>query len=127
MEAEITKSWKHRDTQQPETQIGYGHVLDMDMYWIWTQIGQMDWVGYGYGLDMDGYGLEWMGGSDMTTYWMTVPFCPEISTILIDFIKEQSLEQPDMTSAVRVEPVMVFKSSEKHSPSPSKLHANFNP
>ncbi|KAG2359792.1 hypothetical protein BDR07DRAFT_1487786 [Suillus spraguei] len=33
----------------------------MDMDWIWTQIG------YGYGLDMDtdGYGLEWMGGSDI--------------------------------------------------------------
>ncbi|KAG2352764.1 hypothetical protein BDR07DRAFT_1497684 [Suillus spraguei] len=59
MEAEITESQKHRDTQKPETQVYSkrgnaqvrGNSLDMNLDWIWT------WIGYGHGLDMD---VDWI-------------------------------------------------------------------
>jgi hypothetical protein len=58
---------------------------------------------------------------------MRIPNTLKISCILVYFIKEEEMKQPEMLRPVRIKAVKAFQSLKEDSPSPDKLGPYFNP
>lgn len=56
-----------------------------------------------------------------------IPLVLEGSCIVVEFLKEESMEKPKVSGVLRVEVVIFLESREERPPLSSELRPNFNP
>jgi hypothetical protein len=63
----------------------------------------------------------------LSRYWVVVPLALKFSAVMLDFVKEQCVQQPEVVWVVSVKKVKPFQACEKCSPAPGKMASTLKP